>query len=73
MSSAPAAPKYGLGIVDFNGFFGHNGGIEGFQSFMGYQPETGTTVIMLTNIPTAPDGTLPVDDLAGLIIQHLKS
>ncbi len=72
MTSAPNAPKYGLGIVDFNGFIGHNGGLQGFQSFMGYQPETGTTVIVLTNIPTAPDGTLPADALATLIRVHIK-
>lgn len=72
MTSAPNAPKYGLGIVDFDGFIGHNGGLQGFQSFMGYQPETGTTVIVLTNIPTAPDGTLPADALATIIRAYLK-
>lgn len=71
MAPGPTAPKYGLGIVDFGGYLGHNGGIQGFQSFMGYQPDKHATVVVLTNVVLAPDGTLPADDLAKMIREHL--
>jgi D-alanyl-D-alanine carboxypeptidase len=70
--SAPTAPKYGLGIMDFGGFIGHNGGIPGFQSWMEYQPDKDATVIVLTNLGTAPDGTTPADALAGIIRDHIQ-
>ena len=57
MSPAPGGPNYGLGIVDFDGFLGHDGGLPSFQSWMGYQPDKHATVIVLTNLPTAPDST----------------
>jgi D-alanyl-D-alanine carboxypeptidase len=73
LASGPNAPKYGLGIADFgDGFIGHNGAIAGFQSFMVYQPDTHATVIVLTNLVIAPDGTLPADTLATIIREHLR-
>jgi CubicO group peptidase (beta-lactamase class C family) len=60
---------YGLGVSDSGGFLGHDGTIAGFQSWMGYQPQTGATIIVLTNLDTAPDGSPPADDLAK-VIQH---
>ena len=73
LASGPNVPKYGLGIADFgDGFIGHNGAIAGFQSFMVYQPDTHATVIVLTNLVMAPDGTLPADTLATIIREHLR-
>jgi CubicO group peptidase (beta-lactamase class C family) len=60
---------YGLGVSDSGGFLGHDGTIAGFQSWMGYQPQTGATIIVLTNLDTAPDGSPPADELAK-VIQH---
>jgi D-alanyl-D-alanine carboxypeptidase len=62
---------YGLGVADYGGFVGHNGQIAGFQSWMGYQPEMRATIIVLTNLDTAPDGSDPGDDLARVIQQEL--
>ncbi len=73
MSPAPGGPNYGLGIVDFDGFLGHDGGLPSFQSWMGYQPDKHATVIELTNRPTAPESTtLPANALATIIREHLQ-
>jgi D-alanyl-D-alanine carboxypeptidase len=61
--------RYGLGVADFGGFLGHNGRIYGFTSWMGYQPQTGATIIVLTNLSAAADGSHPADELAK-VIQH---
>jgi len=70
------AGNYGLGIehAPFGGLIGHNGAIPGFQSFMGYAPKTGSTVIVLANLQLGPnvylgDG-LPADELAKIIAQY---
>jgi D-alanyl-D-alanine carboxypeptidase len=61
---------YGMGITNSGGgFLGHNGAVPGFQSWMGYQPQTGATIVVLTNRFPTPDGSLSADPLAG-IIQH---
>jgi D-alanyl-D-alanine carboxypeptidase len=55
----PAKPDvgYGLGIVRFpGGLLGHDGQIPGFMSFMGYNPTTDLTMIILTNLATVPSG-----------------
>ena len=49
-----------------------NGAIAGFQSFMGYQSDKDATVIVLTNLVIAPDGTLPADTLAAIIRDHIQ-
>jgi D-alanyl-D-alanine carboxypeptidase len=64
---------YGLAIADFSGFIGHNGQIPGYQSFMGYMPEKDATIIVLTNLFAAPDGSEPADSLAKVIRQNLSS
>jgi D-alanyl-D-alanine carboxypeptidase len=68
--------NYGLGIehAPFGGLIGHNGAIPGFQSFMGYAPKTGSTVIVLANLQLGPnvylgDG-LPADALAKIIAEY---
>jgi len=61
--------RYGLGVADYAGFLGHNGGVSGFTSWMGYQPQTGATIIVLTNLTAAADGSHPADELAK-VIQH---
>ena len=61
---------YGLGVEDFGGFLGHNGSIAGFQSWMGYQPQNGATIIVLVNLEVAADGSNPADDLGKVIQQE---
>jgi D-alanyl-D-alanine carboxypeptidase len=62
---------YGLGVANFGGVLGHNGANPGFQSFMGYQPQTGATIIVLANLFPAPDGSLTADPLAGINYKEL--
>jgi len=62
---------YGLGLSDFGGFLGHNGAIAGFTSWLGYQPQTGATIIVLANLHVAADGSAPADELAKVIYQEL--
>jgi D-alanyl-D-alanine carboxypeptidase len=73
VSPAPSPEvNYGLGVADFAGFIGHDGQIPGYNSFMGYNPETGATIIVLTNLYTAPDGNAPATEITKLIIQELS-
>jgi D-alanyl-D-alanine carboxypeptidase len=63
---------YGLGVTNyFPGFVGHDGANPGFQSWMGYQPQTGATIVVLTNLYPASDGGLSADPLAAIILQEL--
>ena len=52
---------YGLGVVHvLPGFFGHNGAIPGFQTNIGYAPDTGASFVVITNSEIAPN--LPLQD-----------
>lgn len=62
---------YGLGIANFGGVWGHNGQLPGFQAFAGHEPANGTTIVVLTNVDRANDGTNPADTLAAFVRRHL--
>jgi D-alanyl-D-alanine carboxypeptidase len=72
-SQIPGPRGYGLAIADFTGFIGHNGQLPGYQSFMGYMPMKDETIIVLTNLYAAPDGSEPADALANIIMKQLSS
>ncbi|MFH1149224.1 MAG: serine hydrolase domain-containing protein [Actinomycetota bacterium] len=40
---------YGLGIIDYQGYWGHDGAIPGYNSAMFYRPSDGATVVVLGN------------------------
>jgi D-alanyl-D-alanine carboxypeptidase len=68
--------NYGLGVDrSIGGLIGHNGAVPGFQTFVGYQPYKGVTVIVLTNLGLAPNTYLdkgyPADEMAKLIQQEV--
>jgi D-alanyl-D-alanine carboxypeptidase len=48
--------KYGLGIAQVGPLVGHDGQIPGYMTFMGHDPKTGLTVVILTNLATVPTG-----------------
>ncbi len=74
VSPAPSPEaNYGLAVADFVGFIGHDGQIPGYNSFMGHNPETGETIVVLTNLYSAPDGNAPATRIPQLIIQELAS
>ncbi|WP_328601559.1 serine hydrolase domain-containing protein [Nocardia terrae] len=53
----PAAAAYGLGIVRFGPhLLGHDGQLPGFMSFMGYDPDSGLSIVVVTNLAAVPSG-----------------
>ena len=64
--------KYGFAIASFDGAIGHNGGIPGFNSFMGYLPEKDATIIVLVNMQDNKAGIGPADYIARKIVEKLK-
>ncbi|MGB3328730.1 MAG: serine hydrolase domain-containing protein, partial [Thermomicrobiales bacterium] len=60
----PSGMGYGLGIADFAGIVGHNGGIPGFQSFAGRIMALGVNVSVIVNIDMGADGKQPADAIA---------
>jgi D-alanyl-D-alanine carboxypeptidase len=70
-TSEGSATSYGLHVFNISGFIGHNGSLPGFQSFMGHNPASGATIIVLVNVdPDAGCGE-PADDIAATIAQAL--
>jgi len=62
---------YGLGLVRYEGLVGHNGNVPGYQSAANYDPETGTTIVVLTNLYSSPNWEEPADALMFVIYRHL--
>jgi D-alanyl-D-alanine carboxypeptidase len=73
--SPPPSPEaqYGLAIADIGGFIGHDGQIPGFNSFAVYNPDKGETIVVATNVYSAPDGSAPASEITKLIIKELSS
>ena len=57
MHNSPGWFQYGLGIISFGGFYGHNGTIFGFSTEMFYLPEKDAVIIVSVN-------RLDVDDIS---------
>ncbi|MFT4037354.1 MAG: serine hydrolase domain-containing protein [Thermomicrobiales bacterium] len=55
----PAAPgvAYGLGLLNFNGLIGHNGGIAGYSSWILHEPASGFTIVIVVNRAGEKGGT----------------
>lgn len=62
--SDPADIHYGLGLESFGPLLGHDGAIPGFQTFMGYDPVTDITVIVLCTLRDGPAGGRPANEIA---------
>lgn len=62
---------YGWGIAGMGSFYGHIGSLPGYNSFMGYDPETDVTVVVWTTLAPAADGSPPAARLAKLLIDLL--
>ncbi|WP_199506254.1 serine hydrolase [Geodermatophilus sp. TF02-6] len=67
----PDSASYGLALARFGPMIGHDGSLPGYQSFMGHDPVRGNTLIVLTNLQTAPDGTQPANEIARRILARL--
>ncbi|PQO45095.1 serine hydrolase domain-containing protein [Blastopirellula marina] len=70
----PQSAYYGLGIAKLGPMLGHDGSLPGFQSFMGHDPKTGVTLIVLTNLQSSPSGhetaIIMAKDLVGEIAKQ---
>lgn len=65
----PEYDSYGLGIGEIDGFLGHTGDYLGYQALMMLDPETGKTVVILTNLMSGEH--IPTDifrEIAPLLI-----
>ncbi len=61
----PANPSfgYGYGLMRFSTYYGHNGQLPGYNSWMVRDPKTRTSLIILTSLTSTPDGKAPADVL----------
>ena len=51
-----ATAGYGLGMAQFGPLLGHDGQLPGFMTFMGHDPETDLTIVVLSNLSAVPSG-----------------
>ncbi|HEY2023872.1 serine hydrolase domain-containing protein [Paraburkholderia sp.] len=70
--SDPMAASYCLGLARFGTFYGHTGEIPGFNTFMGYDPATKTTIVTWTTTASAPDGRAPANEIARILMAELS-
>ena len=54
-----------------NGIIWHNGGTGHYNSYLGFSPETGTAVVILSNL--SPDDRIPATVLGIKLLQELNS
>jgi D-alanyl-D-alanine carboxypeptidase len=47
----------------FSTYYGHNGQLPGYNSWMVRDPKTRTSLIILTSLTSTPDGKAPADVL----------
>ncbi|WP_167660014.1 serine hydrolase domain-containing protein [Nocardia mangyaensis] len=67
----PAGIRYGLGLESFGPMLGHDGAIPGFQTFMGYDPDTGITIVVLCTLRDGPAGGRPANEIAYGLVRAL--
>lgn len=70
-SADPAAAQYGLALAKFGPMIGHDGSLPGYTSFMGHDPETGNTLIVLATLQSAPNGKMVANEMAKPLIDVL--
>ncbi|SAK56627.1 Serine-type D-Ala-D-Ala carboxypeptidase [Caballeronia ptereochthonis] len=70
--SDPMAASYCLGLAKFGTFYGHTGEIPGFNTFMGYDPATKTTIVTWATTAAAPDGRAPANVIAQILMGELS-
>ncbi|WP_032379716.1 serine hydrolase domain-containing protein [Rhodococcoides fascians] len=69
----PSPGDYGLAWQAYGPLIGHDGAIPGFQSFMGHDPISDTTIVVLCNLRDGPAGGRPANDIAMSVLQRLQS
>lgn len=69
----PSPGDYGLAWQAYGPLIGHDGAIPGFQSFMGHDPVSDTTIVVLCNVRDGPAGGRPANEIAMGVLQRLQS
>jgi D-alanyl-D-alanine carboxypeptidase len=70
--SDPNSASYCLGLAKFGTFYGHTGEIPGFNTFMGFDPATQTTLITWATSAALPDGRAPANEIARILMGELS-
>lgn len=65
----PHSAGYGLGMAKLGPMLGHDGSLPGYQSFMGHDPKTGLTLIVLANLQETPGGEGAANIIAKALLQ----
>jgi len=68
---SPDSASYCLGLAKFGTYYGHTGEIPGYNTFMGYDPTTDTTLVVMASMAAAPDGRAPANTIAMRVMQRL--
>lgn len=61
-------PLYGYGWASFGPYLGHTGEMPGYNSFMGYDPETKVSIVVWANLAPSADGQSVANTAARSII-----
>lgn len=67
----PQSAGYGYALAQFGPLYGHSGELPGFNSFMGYDPATDTTIITWATPAPTTEGKGPAVELAKVVIKQL--
>lgn len=67
----PDGTAYGSGMLRAGGYYGHAGLLFGYNTQFLRDPQTDTTIVVLTGLTLAPDGRLPVEPLIAAIVDQL--
>lgn len=52
----PNSPGYGYNLAKLGPMYGHTGELPGYNSFMGYDPQTQLSIVVWSNLGSAADG-----------------
>lgn len=69
----PASPAYCLGIAKYGTYYGHNGQVNGFNTFMVSDPNSKNTIVVWTTSADSPDGRAPADAIGKMLIDALNN
>lgn len=66
--------EYGFGLARLQGTsLGHNGDVPGFNVAARYCEDLDCTIVTMTNLSNNKDRTMPAEQLAELVLAHLRS
>lgn len=71
VAGAPEGARYGWALADVGPLIGHTGQIPGFNSYMGRDTESDTTVVVWTNLASTSDGTQTAEAIAEAVTETL--